>query len=303
MYVSTASAQAEAAKRLPVTVWREAEAGRVVEFCLPLAQGELAGVNALRVVNDKGQELPLQGRVLSSWPEDKSLRVLWLSVLSDKEPFAVEYGKGTQRKAIANAFAVEKQANGVVVTNGSLRFRVSSTELKLLDQVWLDKNGDGKFTDDETMLSAPGATPVLATIEGKKFVPADAPEVVVEDSGPLYATVCVRGELVPQDKQKDAAPEDKFQVTYRIKAWAGSPALSVQHVLGRLGRRFALKPPPDDKEQRREWSLLVPVRNYGFDLALKTAGKVDYAAGGDAKALDRGTLDGEKGRLLLASGD
>ena len=111
-------------KRLPVEVWRDAEAGRAVEFCLPLAQGELADVNAVRIVNDKGQELPLQVRILSSWPQDRSLRVLWLSVFSDKQPMTVEYGKGVQRKEMPGKLVVDKQPDGVSVATGPLRFRV-----------------------------------------------------------------------------------------------------------------------------------------------------------------------------------
>ena len=296
-----ASGQTPAVTRLPVEVWRGAPDGRSTEFCLPLARGELSDVNLVRAVLGKGQELPIQVRVLSTWPQDKSLRVLWLSVPSC-DSFAVEYGKTVQRKPPATTLTVEQQVDGAVVTTGPLRFRVTSKQLKLLDQVWLDKNADAQFTDDEAMLAAPGATPTLTTLEGKKYVPARAPEVVVEDSGPLYATVRIRGELAPEGKA-DATPEERFHVTYRIKAWAGSSALSVQHVLARPGRKFLLNPPPDDAEQRREWSLLVPVRSYGVDFRLKTTGRTDYCAGGDAKVLDRGTLSQAQNRLLLASGD
>lgn len=295
--------QSATVNRLPVTVWRGAPMGRGVEFCLPLAQGELFEAGAIRAVNDQGQELPLQTRVLSFWPQDKSLRVVWLTVASDARPFAVEYGKGVRRKTPATKLTIEEKRDALTVSTGPLRFRVSSNELRLLEQVWFDKDGDRQFTDDEAVLVAPGAVPVLTTIEGRKYVPAPAaPEVVIEDRGPLYVTVRIRGELVPEDKQNHAAPEERFQLTCRIKAWAGSPALSVQHALARTGRPFALDPPPDDNEQRREWSLLVPIRNYGIDFTLKTAGRTDYCAGGDNTVVDRGTLPAAEGRLLLASG-
>jgi hypothetical protein len=302
LLVTCAAFAQDGVKRLPVEVWRDAEAGRAVEFCLPLAQGELADVNAVRAVNDKGQEMPLQVRVLSSWPQDKSLRVLWLSVFSDKQPMTVEFGKGVQRKAAATKLSVEQQADGVSITTGPLRFRVSSKELKLLDQVWLDRNADGKFTDDEAMLVAPGATPVLTTLEGKKYVPAGAPEVVVEDSGPLYATVRIRGELMPEDK-KDAPPEERFQVTYRVKAWAGSPTLSVQHLLKRLGQPFVMKK-VSEEYVKREWELLVPVERFGVCVRVKPAGAgLSYAAGGDGKIVDQGKGSGAQTRLMMAGGE
>ena len=117
-----ASGQTPAVTRLPVEVWRGAPDGRSTEFCLPLARGELSDVNLVRAVLGKGQELPIQVRVLSTWPQDKSLRVLWLSVPSC-DSFAVEYGKTVQRKPPATTLTVEQQVDGAVVTTGPLRFR------------------------------------------------------------------------------------------------------------------------------------------------------------------------------------
>ena len=296
-------AQAPEGKRLPVEVWREAAQGRAVEFCLPLAQGELTDVNAVRVVNEKGQELPLQLRVLSRWPQDKSLRVLWLSVLSNKQRFSVEYKEGVKRSISPADLRVVENADSVEVSTGVLKFVVPKNGLKLLSQVWIDANKDGIFGDEETVLAGKGVVPILTTIEGKTYIPdKKAPEVVVEESGPLYVSVKISGELVRSDGAA-VRNEDKFQVTYRIKAWKDTPALSVQHVLKRLGRTFRMDV-PSEEETEYEWSALVPVDEFGLevDVSAGQAG-LKYAAGGEGKILDQGLLTGKDSRLIFASGD
>jgi hypothetical protein len=115
-------------------------------------------------------------------------------------------------------------------------------------------------------------------------------------------TVRIRGELAPEDK-KDAAPEERFQVTYRIKAWSGSAALSVQHLVKRVGQPFVMKT-ASQEYVNREWGLLVPVERLGVRINAKTAGEgLSYAAGGDGKVIDQGKVSAAETRLILAGGE
>ena len=285
---------------LRVNDWQETENG-VAELCLPLAQKELTDAGAVRAVDSTGKELPMQVRVLNSWPQDKSLRVLWLSVLAQKKPFSIEYGQGVKRTELPAKITVKQEETETVIENGLLKISIPAKEFKLFKQVWLDQNKDGKFDANEALLRDPGAITALTTLENKRYAPTSKPpEISVETAGGLYATVCVKGLIAPADK-KEPAPEDCFQVTYRIKVWEGSPAVQVQHVLCRLGQPFTLGH-PNSTMVKKEWGLLVAVKNDGIEMNL-AGSSLDYAAGGDTKVLDKGTLAKDARKLIIANGE
>ena len=285
---------------LRVETWQETEIG-VAELCLPLAQGELTDAGAVRAVDQAGKELPMQVRVLNVWPQDKSMRVLWLSVRADKKPFSIEFGQGVKRAELPSKVTVKQEAAETTIQNGLVKISIPAKEFKLFKQVWLDRNKDGRFDADEALLKGTGAITSLTTIENKRYVPTSAPpEISIETAGGLYSTVCVKGVIAPAD-QKDPAPEDCFQVTYRIKVWQGSPAVQVQHVLCRLGQPFTLAA-PTAAMVKKEWGLLVPVKSDGIELDL-AGNSVDYSAGGDDKVIDKGSLAAGDGKLILAGGE
>ncbi|MFB3891796.1 MAG: hypothetical protein ACE15C_07210 [Phycisphaerae bacterium] len=285
---------------LRVTTWQETDNG-VAELCLPLAQKELADAGAVRAIDQSGKELPMQVRALNSWPQDNSLRVLWLTVLADKKPFSIEYGRGVKRTDVPAKVTVKQDDAGTTIENGTVKITIPAREFKLFKQVWLDRNKDGRFDASEELLEPRGAITTLTTLEDKRYVPTGKPpEISVETAGGLYATLCVKGLIAPADK-KDPAPEECFQVTYRIKVWAGSPAVQVQHVLCRLGQPFTLGV-PTSAMVKKEWGLLVPVKSDGVELNL-AGNALDYAAGGDGKVLDKGALSKDARKLIIASGD
>ena len=46
---------------------------------------------------------------------------------------------------------------------------LSANSFRLLDAVWLDRNRDGKFGDDERVTTTSGAGVVLSAPDGKQF--------------------------------------------------------------------------------------------------------------------------------------
>ncbi|MFB3894151.1 MAG: lanthionine synthetase LanC family protein [Phycisphaerae bacterium] len=301
-YPGPLPAQGADRRSLPVRMLATRPSSAAVEFCLPLAEGELADPTAVRVLaGDK--EAPSQVSALSLWPKDKSARVLWVRALAagEKAPLAVEYGKSVKPAAYKTPLAVEKTNDAVTVTTGPLRVRMSTKGLTAIEQAWLDINGDGKFADDEAVLAAGGVAPVLTTLDGKSYVPAGKVELVVEEQGPVRSVVRMSGQLAPADK-KDAAADELFSVVYRVKLYAGSPAVYVQTILKRPGRPFAF-PAPKKEDVDREWELLVPVDAYGITVHLRSESGLAYAAGGAGKVIDQAQLAKDGKKLILASGD
>lgn len=59
--------------------------------------------------------------------------------------------------------------DGVTLLTGPLKLEVSKKRFRLLDRVWLDRNGDGRFSAEERITASQGAGIELTTPDGKKF--------------------------------------------------------------------------------------------------------------------------------------
>ena len=195
---------------------------------IPLARGELTNAGDAALFTSGGREVPLQTEALSRWP-DGSVRWLLLDFQVDlkageKKSLTLRYGPGTKRSAVANPLRVTRYfivpprgRSDVEINTGVLRLKLSSNQFRLLDAVWLDRDGDGGFSDDERVTSADGSGIVLRTPDGKSFR-ADLAEarITVEQSGPLRACVVIEGKHAEKDGEM-------FRYIVRIHAFRGKP--------------------------------------------------------------------------------
>ncbi len=133
--------------------------GVPITIGIPFPKGALASAADMRVLTDKGVEIPLQARVISTWP-DGSVKWVLLDFFADVPKgkgvrYQLEYGRGVKSNAAESGkvFLKERPDGGVEVTTGPLRFTVSGSADNLFDQVWLDSDGDGSFADNEKILA------------------------------------------------------------------------------------------------------------------------------------------------------
>jgi hypothetical protein len=173
-------------------------AGWPVTSGVPLARGALSDERAAALFGEDGREIPLQATALARWP-DGSIRWLLLDFSCDlgasqKKSFLLRYGPGTSRTAVRDPVTVRQEEGAAVVTTGPLRVRLSPQAFRLLDGVWLDANGDGRFSDAERVTASDGAGIVLTTPEGETFrADAASARLTVEEAGPLRASVRIDG--------------------------------------------------------------------------------------------------------------
>jgi len=200
-----------------------------VTFGVPFAKGLLRSPDHVRILNDRGVEVPSQITEVTSWaPADTSLQWIWVDFLTEgSSRYRLEYGPGVRRTAtppdslrIVNS---QRPNGGLEVDTGALRFRVN--------------RGEGGFIEDARIAGAGDTIPVLKSPSGRgSFLDLlddggrdDSRAVVTftaieKGSGPLHAILRIEGEYRYARSDNRAAP-----FITRIHVWAGKPWMKVLH--------------------------------------------------------------------------
>ena len=208
-------------------------AGWPVTSGIPLAQGELRRHTQAALLNSSGDEIPLQTEVLSRWP-DGSIRWLLVDFQTDLAPnetqqFTLQYGPQVRRAwstqpPLVNSTPVPADPIVPVIETGPLRMVLSSDHFRVLDAVWLDHNGDGKFSDSERITGAEETGIVLVGTQGTRYrADLSLATWTIEQVGPLRA--CVRMDGV--HRAEDGSP--MFRYVVRLHAFRGQPFLKIEY--------------------------------------------------------------------------
>jgi hypothetical protein len=197
---------------------------------VPFPRGKLTSAEHCRLLDDRGQELPLQVHVAATWDaERKSVR--WLTIDFLAEPgrkYALEFGDDV-RRAPATPLIVT-QGPHVEVSTGTLRAGFSASGPAALRSIAADLNGDGRIDSDEVIATgAAEGEHYYLDQSGQRFSSArDGADrrVVVETSGPVRACVRVEGFYTGPRGERIA----KYRTRYHF--FAGLPLVKVVDELG-----------------------------------------------------------------------
>jgi hypothetical protein len=203
-----------------------ARAGWPVTSGVPFSRGALTDPARLILADSAGRTVPLQTDVLARWP-DGSVRWLLVDFQTDlaarqKQTFAL---RAAQRPAAPVATArlrVTATPERTTIDTGPLRLEVHREGFDPFGAVWLDRNRDGHFADDERVTRGGGM--FVRDTQSRRFEAGRAPaEIVVEEAGPLRACVRVTG--------RHAAGDDGslFRYVVRVHAFRGQPFVRVFH--------------------------------------------------------------------------
>lgn len=244
---------------LPVAAQPEAAGvAWAVSTGVPFAQDVLWSEENVRLLGPDGKEALCQTEVRARWNRRGSIQWLGLTfvpVLSDKaQEYVIEYGPQTKRAA-AGPVRVEESVEAVTVTADRLKFTVRKKGFGLIESLWADTTGAGKWEQ----LVTPGGGAYLVDHEGNRYEAAldrDA-EVTVEERGPVSATVCATGWYVRQGsagtRTSCELPTDRLcRFRIRLKAAAGSPLLQCETA--------TVLTCDTDKVRLRDLGLVLPVR-------------------------------------------
>lgn len=186
---------------------------------VPFPRGALGSDLHLRLLDPQGQEIPVQTKVLGQW-DDGSLKWVLLDFQAPASTaYTLEYGTEVRRRNFPTSLRVRQTEGEVKVATGPLRFTVIKRRFGLLESLSLGS--------DQVISPAHPGVVELTAIDQTLYTSLGPPdEVVVEDAGPLRATVRAGGSYRAADGRK------LFAYTVRIHAYADQPFVRVQHTLG-----------------------------------------------------------------------
>lgn len=192
---------------------------------VPFGLGELADVEGLVLVDDRGAPVALQCEPLARW-EDGSVKWLLVDFFATLGPgqtrqyrLRPDAAPGNDGAPAEPALVWKQEDRAVSIDTGVLRVRLGP---RFLESVRV-RRGEGEWTD---LVTAPGEmwTSVDGENQGKYLASLDRePEIAVEQSGPNRACVRIRG------WHTSAAGKRFAPYVLRVHAYRGKPFLRVFH--------------------------------------------------------------------------
>ncbi len=188
---------------------------------IPLAQGALFEAENVTLLTEAEQIAPLQTGVLARWP-DGSVRWLLLDFQVDlaarqKKQFTLRTGVKASAPPLSSPVQVSAQGRGTTIETGPLRLYLSREGFDPLGAVWLDRNHDGHFANEERVTGSGGGGLFVRDPGRQRFEAGQAPaEMVVEEAGPLRACVRIAG-------RHGAGDGSMFSYVLRLHAFRGQP--------------------------------------------------------------------------------
>ncbi|MDA1139621.1 MAG: hypothetical protein O3B01_13665 [Planctomycetota bacterium] len=202
------------------------------------AQGVLDSTDNVRLLGPDGKEVACQAAARSRWNRNGSIQWLGLEFVpkaqASEQKFTLEYGPDIKRTTQSPLICTET-SKAVTVNTGPLRIEIGRKPFSLLNSVFLDQNKNGLFEPEEKVAdAAENGGAYLVDHEGAIYeAAADRnAEVVVEESGPVRATILCKGWYVKKGSAGKHTsvelPTDRLcQFTFRLSAFAGQTLLKL----------------------------------------------------------------------------
>ena len=201
------AASAQEPARVPILVNRPAMVKAQswpVTFGVPFKPGACREAAHLGIVNGKGNAVACDISKVGDWP-DGSLR--WAHVAFEPA-FAGSYflvigQKEFPRPAPKAKVTISRDAGKIIVATGPARY-VFAGKAGCFESIGLDVNGDGVFSDDETLVARAGEAFYVIDSRGRRGV-LRARKTAVEVAGTRRAVIGVKGEYLTPDGRRNAA--------------------------------------------------------------------------------------------------
>ncbi|MDA0836444.1 MAG: hypothetical protein O2857_01540 [Planctomycetota bacterium] len=195
---------------------------------IPIPRGHLFNAENVTLKNSNGEVVPTQTRVLSRHVFDGSIQMLLVDAGAQVPDyrFHLEYGPEIKSPGKSTDLRVEESANEVTVDTGPLRFSVRKQKYNLIDSLFFDSDGNGKFSAAEQQIeSSDEQGAFTADPMGRLYWSSlgDIDWVRVEESGPVRCCIAASG------THRGINGRDLFRYVIRIQAFAGKPWLRIDH--------------------------------------------------------------------------
>lgn len=220
---------------------------------IPLPKGRFGEAGDLGIAG-----VPSQVEVLERWPGDRSLRHVAVHFLADVSALGeAEYRfTDTGRLAPPKPLQVVEDAERILLDTGPMRLKILKRGFNVLDGLWRDEDGDGRFTEDERIVAQDprnggGLQPRAGAGEIQYGSTRGDVQVTLEASGPLRATL--RAEAPARFR---GTTDHLHGFCVRIHVYAGLSLLFLTYQIQN-----------SDKTVVRSWPLYLESLDVGFSLA------------------------------------
>lgn len=254
---------------------------------VPVARGKLKSADNVRVLIG-GKEVDAQARAIATWP-DKSVKWVLLDFLANGgDEVTVELGDGVKRKKVNGAIKVQKGADAITLDTGVIKLTVRKGGTAFIDKLAFDRNGNGRYDADETIVKAAAAgerrhfldfvhSPrdkeygtmanyMPGSVKGRSAIQIES--LVLEEEGPMRCVVLVCGKhRVAKLCERVAAQlkePDTCGFTTRIHVYRGSGLVTAE-------AHFVYDGVPDD-DFVKAWGVDIPLEK-GMKFRTRIAGK------------------------------
>jgi len=169
---------------------------------VPFPPETLWDLEAVRVVDEKGDECPAEVRLAATWTKGRAIRWVHLDFQPDLKPeqsvrYFLEFGRDVKRSAVPRPVKVEEDGKGITVDSGVLKIVVSKERGSLIEAAWLDLDRNGTYGADELVVRPEGEKGGhFVTTEGDRYTTTRSDkqyQAVVESAGPMRAVIRTRG--------------------------------------------------------------------------------------------------------------
>jgi hypothetical protein len=224
----------QAAEKIPIII-KENIPGAPQLLGIPFPINKLNSTDEIRVLNQKGVEIPSQITIVNTWaPASESVKWIWVFFFSEKESnYTLEYGTDFKRTVFpGQRVLVEnnvRPAGSVKVNTGPLKFTINRNGAGFMDKVELDTKGDGFDKEDLIAESEKGRGTFMDLLDesGVDLSNAEIVNTYVEKgSGPLHAIIRIEGNYKYSRPDNNISP-----FVIRIHAYAGKSYIRVLHSL------------------------------------------------------------------------
>ena len=271
-------------KRIELTVEEPAGVDRrawPVTQGVPFADGDLERTAPVRLVTDRGEPLPLQTLCLTTW--DKDLRfVKWLLVdfqidlaAGETRHVFLECGPGVRATPPEQAMRVEHTSSRTRIDTGALQVELRHNDPDFFAACRVRTQEGWR----DILRGRPGPYLYMRDQHGTwydSFRAASPPSIRIEDSGPLRASVCVKGHHASADARRFCP------YVLRIHLYAGKTEMRICHT-------FVFDQDPEQ----------IELQGVGVRIPLDLGDGLRMALGGEGKAHWAGRF--ARAQLLQAS--
>lgn len=294
---------------------------------VPFPPGKLQpeDVSELAVQDRQGNLVPAQfDPFVLWWGRDGSVKWLQVDLLADVPAQGkAEYSLVRREPAAEDRLRLEETQESITVHTGPLKAVISKTRGTVLEEVYLDRNQDGEFAEQERIIKPHERNGSIVRSQAQEVVYGSSPEynmwgtgggriprdnyqkagelieheytsgaqapqqVEVEDQGPVRATVRIQGRHMPGRQGQGIKKDGMYHYTVWLHFYAGKASIDIKHSLD---------------NQRQEYPMhIYQIQEARLQFALQGDAQASYVFGLEDQKQAQGELQDKTVSLLQDS--